>query len=178
MNSKLVKEFPRLAQILAQIDGVTSVCFSLLEPHSHILPHTGETNGYFRAHLGISIPGELPECGFRVKEEARAWQEGKLLVFLDAFRHEAFNNTDKKRYLLVLDIVRPEFVSQYKYMCITSLSMLSLNWALSLMPRFLLPGKRGNQFAYPTWFISLVLFPFKLYWYIMWPLTKRLASKT
>lgn len=168
-DPNLIKNFPKLAQVLSQIGGITSACFSLLEPHSRILPHTGETNGYLRVHLGISIPGELPECGFRVKDETRAWQEGKLLVFLDAFRHEAFNNTDKKRYLLILDIIRPEFESQYKRMCITSASMLSLNRIISLLPRSFLPSKRGKNLTYPTWLISALLFPFMLYWYVMWP---------
>lgn len=174
-NNNVADHFPALMQILQQVPRLVSASISLLEPQARILPHTGETNGVFRVHLGLSIPGEPPGCGFKVKDETRAWQEGKCLVFLDAFQHEAFNQTDEKRYVLILDIVRPEFQNLTKHICVQSLSVLSLYWLMSKLPAFLcLELQKGVESGrYPAWFINSLLAPFKLGWYVAWPFMKK-----
>jgi aspartyl/asparaginyl beta-hydroxylase (cupin superfamily) len=84
----------------------------------------------------------LPNCGFKVSGECRPWEEGKLLVFLDANVHEAFNNSNERRYILLLDILRPEFENKKKAVCVKILAMLSLYYALSLHPSFMRVAKK------------------------------------
>ncbi len=120
------KYFPKTLQIIESIPGLVSASFNLLEPHGHIIPHCGDTNAIFRCHLGLSIPGKVPECGFRVKDEWRDWEIGKLLVFVDANNHEAINNTEENRFIFLFDIVRDEYLEKKRLVCSTVLTSLFL----------------------------------------------------
>jgi aspartyl/asparaginyl beta-hydroxylase (cupin superfamily) len=120
------KFFPKTVQIINSIPELVSASFNLLEPNGHIVPHCGDTNGIFRCHLGLSIPGKLPECGFRVKDEWRSWENGKLLVFVDANNHEAINNTNQNRFIFLFDIVREECFYKKRWICSTVLAGLFL----------------------------------------------------
>jgi len=109
--------FPRTWALLEQVPNLTAVSFNLLEGHTTIKPHSGNTNAIIRCHLGLVVPDSIPRCGFRVGNETRSWDEGKFLMFCDAHQHTAWNNTDQNRYIMVLDVMRPEFVSQQKRTC-------------------------------------------------------------
>jgi ornithine lipid ester-linked acyl 2-hydroxylase len=109
-------------------NGLVSAYISKLEAHTEILPHRGDTNGIIRCHLGLTVPGKLPDCGFQAGYDQRSWEEGKLLLFNDAARHLAFNQTEKERVILMLDVVRPEFLHQKNRICLTVLA--SLLWQL------------------------------------------------
>jgi aspartyl/asparaginyl beta-hydroxylase (cupin superfamily) len=85
--------------------------FSLLRPGARITPHTGTHNTRLTCHLPLIVP---PDCGFRVGNETREWEEGKLLIFDDAIEHEAWNSSDRDRLILIFDIWRPELSEQEK----------------------------------------------------------------
>lgn len=82
-----------------------SIMFSLLRPHSKIPPHTGMINCRFICHLPLIVP---PHCGFRVGATTRDWHVGELMVFDDSVEHEAWNNSDEDRLVLIFDVWRPE----------------------------------------------------------------------
>jgi len=82
-----------------------SLYFSVLEPHSRIAPHTGITNARLISHLPLIVPDN---CGFKVGGEIRRWKEGKALVFDDMTTHEAWNDSDRIRVVLIADLWRPE----------------------------------------------------------------------
>jgi hypothetical protein len=79
--------------------------FSRLEPGTRIAPHTGPTNMRLRCHLGIDVP---EDCGLRVGGIERTWQEGRCLVFDDSHTHEAWNDSDRSRVVLVVDLWHPD----------------------------------------------------------------------
>jgi aspartyl/asparaginyl beta-hydroxylase (cupin superfamily) len=54
--------------------------------------------------LPLVVP---PGCGFRVGAEQREWVPGKALVFDDTFEHEAWNDSDTPRAVLIIDIWSP-----------------------------------------------------------------------
>ena len=166
------KRFPEIFEILEKIPGLVSASFSMLEPHSRILPHFGETNGVYRAHMGVRIPAQMPECGFTVKGESRSWQEGELLIFLDANIHAAHNDSDARRYILLVDVIRPEFRKEHKRICVQALSMLSFYWVIAHIPYF--PTKMLHKHAHriPRILIDTLILPFKLIWLCLWPLKK------
>ena len=93
---------PRIAQS-------PTVMFSLLRPGARIAPHTGTHNTRLICHLPLIVP---PDCGFRVGSEVRQWEEGKLLIFDDTIEHEAWNDSDRDRVVLIFDIWRPELCEQ------------------------------------------------------------------
>lgn len=101
---------PRTAEALALVDavGIAGLCpnamFSALAPHTHIPPHTGETNARLVAHLPLVVPDN---CSFRVGYDWRKWQEGKCWVFDDTIEHEARNDSDRLRVILMFDVWNP-----------------------------------------------------------------------
>lgn len=78
--------------------------FSLLKPMTRIPPHSGVTNVRLVTHLPLIVPAD---CGFRVGNEVREWVPGKAWVFDDTIEHEAWNNSDKLRVVLIFDIWHP-----------------------------------------------------------------------
>ena len=82
-----------------------SVLFSMLKAGAHIGAHTGMFNTRLICHLPLIAP---KGCRFRVGNEVREWEEGKLLVFDDTIEHEAWNESNKDRVVLIFDIWRPE----------------------------------------------------------------------
>lgn len=81
------------------------VMFSLLQAKSRIPAHCGVMNTRLICHLPLVVP---PGCGFRVGNEVREWEVGKLLIFDDTIEHEAWNDSDEDRVVLIFDIWRPE----------------------------------------------------------------------
>jgi ornithine lipid ester-linked acyl 2-hydroxylase len=120
---------PNTESILNKIPGIITADFSYLPPHTHIKPHTGFTKMILRVHLGLIIP---KDCSLRVGDQTRIWEQGKLLMFDDSFEHEAWNNSDEDRYILMIDIPNPLWgytaneISKYKIENLTDEYMLSL----------------------------------------------------
>ena len=111
------RECPETVRILRSIPGLTSFSLSVLEANSNINPHQGDTDAIYRCHVGLSIPAGLPECGFQVGTEIRAWKQGEALPFCDANTHTAWNNTSERRLVLIADVVRPEYLDQQNQIC-------------------------------------------------------------
>ena len=88
-----------------------SAVFSLMKPGAHIGAHTGMYNTRLICHLPLIVP---PDCRFRVGNEVREWEEGKLLIFDDTIEHEAWNDSDQDRVVLIFDIWRPELTDEEK----------------------------------------------------------------
>ena len=78
--------------------------FSILEPRTRIPPHVGVNNARVVVHLPLVIP---KECGFRVGAETRPWVPGQAFVFDDTIEHEAWNNSDDWRAVLIIDVWNP-----------------------------------------------------------------------
>jgi aspartate beta-hydroxylase len=83
--------------------GPTAV-FSVLDAKTRIPGHTGVSNARLIIHLPLIVP---PGCGFRVGAQRREWHAGKALVFDDTFEHEAWNDSDLPRVVLILDVWSP-----------------------------------------------------------------------
>ncbi|MGZ5948400.1 MAG: aspartyl/asparaginyl beta-hydroxylase domain-containing protein, partial [Caulobacteraceae bacterium] len=49
-----------------------------------------------------------PKCGFRVGAETREWRPGEAFVFDDTIEHEAWNDSDAPRAVLILDTWNPK----------------------------------------------------------------------
>ncbi len=105
---------PVLARLLEQAPCVRiatrapNAFFSILDAKTHIPAHTGMTNTRLTVHLPLIIP---PGCEFRVGGETREWIPGKMWAFDDTVEHEAWNNSDVPRAILIFDIWNP-FLTQ------------------------------------------------------------------
>jgi hypothetical protein len=93
---QLIKRVPRLGEF---------VMISSLNPQSRIAPHTGPWNARVTFHFGLKIPDR---CSLRVADEERSWEEGEFLVFEDSFIHEAKNEGQETRFILLIDVWHPQ----------------------------------------------------------------------
>ncbi len=102
---------PRTAEMLSAVPRVDiprrgpTAFFSILEPRTKIPAHTGVTNTRVTVHLPLIVP---TGCGFRVGGEVRDWKVGSAWVFDDTIEHEAWNDSDAPRAILIFDIWNPE----------------------------------------------------------------------
>ncbi len=109
-NDAVLARCPVTAATLAAIPGAVipgrspSAFFSVLKPHTRIPPHTGVTNSRAIVHLPLIVPAD---CGFRVGNERRAWQEGAPFAFDDTIEHEAWNDSADARVILIFDCWNP-----------------------------------------------------------------------
>lgn len=105
-----IEKCPKTAAVLARlplcdIPGYApGAYFSVLKPRTRLPAHTGTTNTRSIVHLPLVIP---EGCGFRVGSQVRTWQKGKAWVFDDTIDHEAWNDSDQIRIVLIFDIWSP-----------------------------------------------------------------------
>jgi aspartate beta-hydroxylase len=105
-----IARFPRTVKALeswprCEMAGSSpTAVFSILDAKTRIPAHTGVANTRLTVHLPLMVP---PGCGFRVGAERREWHPGKAFVFDDTFEHEAWNDSDVARAVLILDIWSP-----------------------------------------------------------------------
>jgi aspartate beta-hydroxylase len=105
-----IEKCPKTAAVLAQMplcdipDYAPGAYFSVLKPRTRLPAHTGTTNTRSIVHLPLVVP---EGCGFRVGSQVRTWQKGKAWVFDDTIDHEAWNDSDQIRIVLIFDIWNP-----------------------------------------------------------------------
>lgn len=89
-------------------DHAPEICFSILRPGTHILPHRGLTNTRVVVHVPLVVP---QNCGLRVAGATHVWQEGKCVMFDDTYEHEAWNDSDTERVIVLMDTWNPHLTA-------------------------------------------------------------------
>jgi aspartyl/asparaginyl beta-hydroxylase (cupin superfamily) len=102
---------PQVSAVLAALpldhvrDHGPEVCFSIMRPGAHILPHRGVTNARAVLHLGLEIPDG---CALNLPAVQQVgWQVGRCFAFDDTYEHEAWNRSTTTRTILLADIWNP-----------------------------------------------------------------------
>jgi aspartyl/asparaginyl beta-hydroxylase (cupin superfamily) len=104
------EQCPRTAELLDRLPlarqpgFAPTVVFSVLDAKTHIPPHTGSTNARALVHLPLVLPGP---ARFRVGNETRDWKMGQAWVFDDTIEHEAWNDAEVPRTIMILDVWNP-----------------------------------------------------------------------
>lgn len=127
---------PATAETLAEVDSVRiadacpNAMFSALAPRTRIPPHSGETNARLVAHLPLIVPDR---CSFRVGFDWREWEEGRVMVFDDSIEHEARNDSDRLRVVLIFDVWNPLLTLEERAM-VSGLSVALRDYRSSIDP--------------------------------------------
>lgn len=98
---------PETWRAVSRIPGLKTAMFSIFDPGKHLPAHRGPYNGVLRLHLGLIVPEPREKAAIRVDHQTCHWEEGKVLIFDDAYEHEAWNHTDRVRVVLFVDFVKP-----------------------------------------------------------------------
>jgi aspartate beta-hydroxylase len=121
---------PRTTKVLAEMPladqpgFAPTALFSALAPRTRIPPHTGSTNARLLVHLPLVLPGP---SRFRVGNDTRAWRMGEAWVFDDTIEHEAWNDADETRVILIFDIWNP-LLSQAERELISAMMTARRDW--------------------------------------------------
>lgn len=116
-NEENCRRCPRTAELLEQLPLIRlpgmapEICFSILTPGTHILPHRGDANLRSVVHLPLIVPGG---CVLKVGGEERTWEPGHVLAFDDTYEHEAWNRSDQIRVVLLMDAWNPHLTDPEK----------------------------------------------------------------
>jgi len=106
-SERNIAQCPETWKAVEAIPGLKTAMFSIFEPGKHLPAHRGPYNGVLRLHLGLIVPEPRDKIAIRVKDQICHWSEGKVLIFDDAYEHEAWNHSDKTRVVLFVDFVKP-----------------------------------------------------------------------
>lgn len=85
-----------------------NILISRLAAKTRIAPHVGYLNTRLTCHIPIIVPDG---CGIRVGNAKRTWTAGNLMVFNDSLNHEAWNDSNEDRYVLIFQVWRPELTA-------------------------------------------------------------------
>jgi beta-hydroxylase len=96
---------PRTAELLDQVPGLVLAMFSMMDAGTYVPLHKGVSKALINAHLGLDVPPG--DCRIEVGGETRGWENGKLLVLDDTFPHQVWNQTERTRVVLLMQIRRP-----------------------------------------------------------------------
>ncbi|KAL3807970.1 hypothetical protein ACHAXA_010772 [Cyclostephanos tholiformis] len=106
--------------------------FASMEPRSRIKPHSDFTNFVLTCHLPLIVPENgNNKCRLTVGDETRQWIEGRLALFDTSIYHDACNDSDSIRYILMMRVWHPDLSEmerealQFVYDCLEVPELLS-----------------------------------------------------
>lgn len=102
-----IKQCPKTWAACQRIPGLMTVMFSIFEPGKHLPAHRGPYNGVLRLHLGLLVPEPREQLAIRVENDVYHWKEGEVVIFDDAYEHEAWNRTPDTRVVMFVDFRKP-----------------------------------------------------------------------
>jgi aspartate beta-hydroxylase len=100
---------PHLAAIVAATPGILSASISFMAPGKHIPLHRGPFRGVLRFYLGLSVPRRAdgkPAAVLKIAGREHRVGDGEWLLWDDTYPHEAINESDAVRSVLLLDVWR------------------------------------------------------------------------
>lgn len=104
-----VNLFPKTATAVRDC-GVPAaeVFFASMQPQTNIKMHSDFTNFVLTSHLAIDIPDNgSNKCRLTVGDDTRQWINGEVMMFDTSIMHDAINESDKTRYILMIRMWHP-----------------------------------------------------------------------
>lgn len=106
-TTKFLKSLPK--------DTLKTALFSKLGGNTRLTPHKGWaklSNYILRCHYPIIVPEPKDRCYMVVDGDKKYHREGEWIIFDDSKLHYASNDTDSDRYILIIDIKRPDNIRE------------------------------------------------------------------
>jgi len=125
--------FPKTAKCVKD-SGIpaTEVFFASMKPHSSIKMHSDFTNFVLTSHLAVDIPESgNNKCRLAVGDDTRQWTNGSMMLFDTSIMHNAVNESDGIRYILMFRLWHPDLTLieraalQHIYDCLELPELLS-----------------------------------------------------
>ncbi len=97
---------PKTMALIDQVPSMNLALFACLNPGKDIRNHHDPFAYTLRYSLGLSTPNS-DESGIIVNGIDYKWKDGESIIFDETYLHNAYNNSDKLRIILMTDIDRP-----------------------------------------------------------------------
>jgi hypothetical protein len=108
--SKYANDFSIIKNLIESVRNIETVCFLKLSANARLDKHYGynpSSNYILRSHLGLIIPNN---CGMWVNGTIKFHKNSEFFTFDDSKLHTAFNNSKDDRFILLIDMKRPDFI--------------------------------------------------------------------
>ncbi len=108
--------FPQTAKaVLACGVPATEIFFASMKPNTDIKLHSDFTNFVLTSHLAVDIPESgNNKCRLTVGDEVREWINGEVMLFDTSIMHDAINESDEMRYILMFRVWHPDLTEVEK----------------------------------------------------------------
>jgi len=113
---------------------VAEAFFASMKPRTSIKPHSDFTNFVLTSHLPLVVPENgNNKCRLSVGDETRQWLEGKVILFDTSIYHDAINDSEETRYILMLRVWHSDLTEEERgalqliYDCLEIPELLSDN---------------------------------------------------
>lgn len=103
LNSNVIF-MPQTIDLLQKIPNLINAGISCLEPNVQTLLHKDFNDSFYRCHIPLYIPNG--NCAFKIGNDIVKWNMNEYFIFDDTCYHQAWNNTNENRYILIVDIKR------------------------------------------------------------------------
>lgn len=97
---------PKTMELLDKVPSMHIALFACLNPGKKINNHHDPFSYTLRYSLGLSTPNS-DGSGLMVNGEDYKWKDGESVIFDETYFHNAYNNTETPRIILMTDIDRP-----------------------------------------------------------------------
>jgi hypothetical protein len=108
-------KLPKLTNIAMTLPGIVNFSLNAISPHGRVPTHSDYTydmrkdlSGVDRVYvilLAVDIPGKnIEECGFHIGDEQLYLQTNDIIAFDGINPHGSWNNTNKWRYTINMDL--------------------------------------------------------------------------
>jgi len=101
-NSVNENSCPKTIKLLKSIPYIINAGFSCLEPNKQTDLHSDDNDKYYRYQLPLIVP--KGNTGFKLNNSVINYELGKPFIFDDSNKHQAWNNTNEIRVVLICDI--------------------------------------------------------------------------
>eukprot|EP00579_Thalassiosira_antarctica_P029133 CAMPEP_0202025036 /NCGR_PEP_ID=MMETSP0905-20130828/55516_1 /ASSEMBLY_ACC=CAM_ASM_000554 /TAXON_ID=420261 /ORGANISM="Thalassiosira antarctica, Strain CCMP982" /LENGTH=406 /DNA_ID=CAMNT_0048587829 /DNA_START=37 /DNA_END=1257 /DNA_ORIENTATION=+ len=119
---------------------VAEAFFASMKPQTSIKPHSDFTNFVLTSHIPLVIPENgNNKCRLSVGDETRQWLEGKVILFDTSIYHDAVNESEEMRYILMLRVWHPDLTKEERgalqliYDCLEIPELLSTDPGMVVM---------------------------------------------
>lgn len=108
-NAALCPKTTALLKTIPHYPAFRDAMFSILEGGGVISPHRDVSNVFLTMHLPLIAPGN----GFmEVGGLKREWKRGEAMIFDSSYHHQAQNNTNSDRVVLLVDFLHPDLTDE------------------------------------------------------------------
>lgn len=103
---KNVKLFPKLYEIIKNMDNALIIYFAIMKGKTFLKPHRAFYNGVLRYHYPILIhPND--NSFIKINGIKKYWKENEPFLFDDTYEHFVIKNNNYMRVILIIDFIRP-----------------------------------------------------------------------